>query len=74
MAHLRFTKNIAVNILAITGGRVRTKVEFRVLLNAADDKLMRIIPTMAPQGALETSENRADRPNLWRYDVTRDYP
>jgi|HubBroStandDraft_6_1064221.scaffolds.fasta_scaffold57936_2 hypothetical protein len=40
-------------MLAMTGGRERTKAEFRALLDAADYKLTRIIPTMAPQRVLE---------------------
>jgi hypothetical protein len=42
-----------LNILALTGGRERTKAEFHVLLDAADYKLARIIPTMAPQSIIE---------------------
>jgi len=42
-----------LNILALTGGRERTKAEFHVLLDAADYKLERIIPTMAPQSIIE---------------------
>jgi hypothetical protein len=36
----------------LTGGRERTKAEFRALLDAADYKLTRIIPTMALQSVL----------------------
>ena len=32
-----------------------TKAEFRALLDAADYKLTRIIPTIAPQGLLEAA-------------------
>jgi hypothetical protein len=37
----------------MTGGRERTKTEFRALLDAADYKLTRIVPTMAPQSVVE---------------------
>ena len=46
---MSFSKLLDLNILAMTGGRERTKAEFRALLDAADYKLTRIIPTMAPQ-------------------------
>ena len=48
-----FSKVLDLNMLAMTGGRERTKAEFRALLDAADYKLTRIIPTMAPQSVLE---------------------
>jgi len=48
-----FSKLLNLNMLAMTGGRERTKAEFRALLDAADYKLRRIIPTMAPQSVLE---------------------
>jgi hypothetical protein len=48
-----FSKLLDLNMLAMTGGRERTKAEFRVLLDAADYKLTRIIPTMAPQSVIE---------------------
>jgi SAM-dependent methyltransferase len=48
-----FSKLLDLNMLAMTGGRERTKAEFRALLDAADYKLTRIIPTMAPQSILE---------------------
>jgi SAM-dependent methyltransferase len=48
-----FSKLLDLNMLAMTGGRERTKAEFRALLDAADYKLTRIIPTMAPQSVLE---------------------
>jgi SAM-dependent methyltransferase len=50
---MSFSKLLDLNMLAMTGGRERTKDEFRALLNAADYKLTRIIPTMAPQSVLE---------------------
>ena len=37
----------------MNGGRERTKAEFCALLDAADYKLTRIIPTMAPQSVIE---------------------
>jgi hypothetical protein len=37
----------------MTGGRERTKAEFCALLAAADYKLTRIVPTMAPQSVIE---------------------
>jgi hypothetical protein len=40
-------------MLAMTGGRERTKAEYRALLDAADYKLTRIIPTIAPQSVIE---------------------
>jgi hypothetical protein len=48
-----FSKLLDLNMLAMTGGRERTKAEFRALLDAADYKLTRIIPTMAPQSVIE---------------------
>jgi hypothetical protein len=48
-----FSKLLDLNMLAMTGGQERTKAEFRALLDAADYKLMRIIPTMAPQSIIE---------------------
>ena len=48
-----FSKLLDLNMLAMTGGRERTQAEFRALLDAADYKLTRIIPTMAPQSIIE---------------------
>jgi O-methyltransferase domain/Dimerisation domain len=48
-----FSKLLDLNMLAMTGGRERTTAEFRALLAAADYKLTRIIPTMAPQSIIE---------------------
>ena len=50
---MSFSKLLDLNMLAMTGGRERTKAEFHALLDAADYKLTRIIPTMAPQSILE---------------------
>jgi len=49
-----FSKLLDLNMLAMTGGRERTKAEFRALLDAAGYKLTRIIPTMAPQSIIES--------------------
>ena len=48
-----FSKLLDLNMLAMTGGRERTRAEYRALLDAADYKLTRIIPTMAPQSVIE---------------------
>ena len=48
-----FSKLLDLNMLVMTGGRERTKAEFRALLDAADYKLTRIVPTMAPQSVIE---------------------
>src|SRR5579864_7858326 len=50
---MSFSKLLDLNMLAMTGGRERTKAEFRALLDAACYELTRIIPTMAPQSLLE---------------------
>jgi ubiquinone/menaquinone biosynthesis C-methylase UbiE len=50
---MSFSKLLDLNMLAMTGGRERTKAEFSALLDAADYKLTRIIPTMAPQSVIE---------------------
>jgi SAM-dependent methyltransferase len=50
---MSFSKLLDLNMLAMTGGRERTKAEFQALLNAADYKVTRIIPTMAPQSIIE---------------------
>jgi hypothetical protein len=48
-----FSKLLDLNMMVMTGGRERTKAEFHVLLDAADCRLTRIIPTMAPQSIIE---------------------
>ncbi|OLE31969.1 MAG: hypothetical protein AUI36_29315 [Cyanobacteria bacterium 13_1_40CM_2_61_4] len=48
-----FSKLLDLNMLAMTGGRERTKAEFGALLDAADYKLTRIIPTIAPQSVID---------------------
>jgi SAM-dependent methyltransferase len=52
-ASASFSKLLDLNMLVMNGGRERTIAEFRALLNAADYKLTRIIPTMAPQSVIE---------------------
>jgi O-methyltransferase domain len=48
-----FSKLLDINMMVMTSGRGRTKSEFRALLDAADFKVTRIIPTMAPQSIME---------------------
>jgi hypothetical protein len=48
-----FSKLLDLNMLVMTGGRERTKAEFCALLDAADFKLTRVVPTMAPQSVIE---------------------
>ena len=48
-----FSKLLDLNMLVMTGGRERTKAEFSALLDAADYKLTRIVPTIAPQSVIE---------------------
>jgi hypothetical protein len=48
-----FSRLLDLNMLVMTGGRERSKVEFCALLDAADYKLTRIVPTMAPQSVIE---------------------
>jgi len=50
---MSFSKLLDLNMLAMTGGRERTRAEFRAVLDAADYELTRIIPTMAPQSIIE---------------------
>jgi hypothetical protein len=52
-ASASFSKLLDLNMLVMNGGRERTKVEFCALLEAADYKLTRIVPTMAPQSVIE---------------------
>jgi hypothetical protein len=52
-ASASFSKLLDLNMLVMNGGRERTMAEFRALLNAADYKLTRIVPTMAPQSVIE---------------------
>jgi len=48
-----FSKILDLNMMVMTGGRERTKSEFHALLDAADLKLTRIVPTLAPQSIIE---------------------
>ncbi len=48
-----FSKLLDLNMLAMTGGQERTIDEFVALLDAADYRLTRMIPTMAPQSIIE---------------------
>jgi hypothetical protein len=52
-ASASFSKLLDLNMLVMNGGRERTIVEVRALLNAADYKIARIVPTMAPQSVIE---------------------
>ena len=52
-ASASFSKLLDLNMLVMNGGRERTKAEFQALLDTADYKLTRIIPTMAPQSIIE---------------------
>ena len=48
-----FSKLLDLNMLVMNGGRERTQAEFCALLDAAGCKLMRVVPTMAPQSIIE---------------------
>jgi hypothetical protein len=48
-----FSKLLDLNMMVMTGGRERTKAEFHALLDAADYRISRTIPTMAPQSIIE---------------------
>jgi len=50
-----FSKLLDLNMMVMTGGRERTKAELCLLLDAADYRLTRIIPTMAPQSVVEAT-------------------
>ena len=50
-----FSKILDLNMMVMTGGRERTKAEFQALLDAADYRLIRIIPTLAPQSIIEAA-------------------
>ena len=52
-ASASFSKLLDLNMLVMNGGRERTKAEFCALLEAADYKLTRIVPTVAPQSVIE---------------------
>jgi len=48
-----FSKLLDLNMLVMNGGQERTRAEFCALLEVADFKLTRIVPTMAPQSIIE---------------------
>ena len=48
-----FSKILDLNMMVMTGGRERTKHEFHALLDAADLRVTRIVPTLAPQSIIE---------------------
>ena len=48
-----FSKLLDINMMVMSSGRERTQSEFQALLDAADFKLTRIIPTLAPQSIIE---------------------
>jgi SAM-dependent methyltransferase len=52
-----FSKLLDLNMLVMTGGRERTKSEFRTLLAAAGYRLTKMVPTMAPQSVIEALAN-----------------
>lgn len=52
-ASASFSKLLDLNMLVMNGGCERTKTEFCALLNAADYRVTRIVPTMAPQSVIE---------------------
>jgi hypothetical protein len=48
-----FSKYVDLNMLVMTGGRERTKAEYRALLDSAGLRLTRIIPTYTEMSVLE---------------------
>jgi O-methyltransferase domain/Dimerisation domain len=48
-----FSKILDLNMMVMTSGRERTESEFHALLDAADLRLTRIVPTLAPQSIIE---------------------
>jgi hypothetical protein len=52
-----FSKLLDLNMLVMNGGRERTTAEFCALLDAADYKVTRIVPTIAPQSVIEAIAN-----------------
>jgi hypothetical protein len=48
-----FSKILDLNMMVMTGGRERTKSEFHALLDAADLRVTRIVPTLAPPSIIE---------------------
>src|SRR3984893_17435151 len=57
-ASASFSKLLDLNVLVMNGGQERTIAEFCAVLNAADYKLTRIVPTMAPQSVIEAIANQ----------------
>jgi len=48
-----FSKYVDLNMLVMTGGRERTEVEYRALLDSAGLRLTRIIPTHTEMSVIE---------------------
>jgi hypothetical protein len=46
-------KELDVNMLAVTGGRERTRAEYEVLFSGSGFKLLRVVPTASPYSILE---------------------
>jgi hypothetical protein len=55
-----FSKLLDINMMVMTSGRERTKSEFHTLIDAADLKVPRIIPTFAPQSIIEAISRTRD--------------
>jgi hypothetical protein len=47
------SKLLDLTMLVMAGGRERTKAEFEALLDAADYKLTRVVPTIGPHSIVE---------------------
>jgi hypothetical protein len=47
-----FSKLLDLNMLVMTGGRERTEADFSRLLNASGYRLVKVIPTLAPQSLI----------------------
>jgi O-methyltransferase/methyltransferase family protein len=57
-----FSKLLDINMMVMTTGRERTRSEFHTLIEAADLRITRVIPTLAPQSIIEsTPRTRTDR-------------
>ena len=57
-----FSKLLDINMMVMTTGRERTKSEFHTLFEAADLRVNRIVPTLAPQSIIEAiPRTRYDR-------------
>ena len=48
-----FSKLLEINMMVMTAGRERMRSEFHTLIEAADLRVTRIIPTLAPQSIIE---------------------